>query len=693
MNPLSRFARLSRWFSLAGAFAVFALQTAGAQPQVAFRDWDLGYPHVSGTWLTSVCWGAPGCVAVGWYGEILFSPNGADWTRVDSPLQRADLGQYTYLWDVCYGNGAFVAVGGEYNKGRILRSPDGLTWTEIPVDLSLASRGVAFGDGLFAVVAGTKVLTSADGLSWQQRPDSPGVGKIAHGNGKWVGTAGRGRFVHTTDFVVWDSSPQGWPSGNSGLEIPNIAYANGKFLAVGGWNQGSGTGVSVVMWSEDGVWWNDGESSDEDSMWGVLQGCAGAGGRFAMVGMRSSGGYGFVAHSSPDADTWTRVPAPAGLHTPGGSLQDVAGAEGRPFVAVASTGQIWKSADGTAWEIVAPVPREYVEKVRHADGKFVAVGGSRSYIGQAPGSAMILSSPDGLDWVPFIPDRTDLLSDVTFGEGLWVATGDDGGIFTSPDSLAWTDRSIPGTVNDLGVVVYGAGRFIAFSSNRDRIYHSVDGLAWQVSDGAPVAGVNAAEFIEGRFIAVGNAGLVLSSEDGLNWSSHGTGGTDDLLSICRGKGRYVAGGLDHTATSEDGISWQWHPNELAPRVISYLDGWFVSDDFRVSRDGVVWTLALNDFPRFFRMTSMVVADGSFVGAEGLELWKGALDLPRPEGLTVFPGSGVEVRSLQGVQYRLKESLDLKSWITIGEWRDGNGDYLRWPVEFSASRKFWNLESR
>lgn len=673
--------------------SVMVLLTQQAESQVSFRNWQLGYPHVSGNSLTAVCWGDPGCVAVGWYGEILFSPDGSVWSRANSPLQRTSLAQSTYLWDVCYGSGVFVAVGGEYAKGRILHSPDGLTWTEAPTAVTEGFRGVAFGNGQFVAVAGTKVLTSTDGISWQSRADSPGIGKLAYGGGKWLGSAGNDRFYQTMDLNTWSSTYNGWPPRTSGPEIANIAYANGKFVAVGGWNYGSGTGGAVVKWSADGITWHDGAPDGPDGMWGVLQGCAIAHGRYVVVGMRSFGGSGHVAFSSPDAATWTRATSPSGLQTVQGSLQDVAGAEGRPFIAVASTGQIWQSADGTAWELVDSTPLDYVGKVVHADGKFVAVGGRPQYIGQASGSATIWSSPDGLKWTPFSPERTDILSDAVFGEGLWVVTGDDGGILTSNDASDWTDRSIPGTTNDLSVLVYGAGRFIAFSAYRDRIYHSEDGLEWQVSDGAPVAGVNAAAFIAGKFIAVGYAGLVLSSADGLSWTRHDIGAMDDLQSVCYGKGGYVAGALDHTATSQDGVTWLWHPNDSAPRDIFYQGGWFVSDDFRVSRDGIGWAPAFNEFPKFYRMNSIVFVDSGFVGVEGLEIWKGELTLPKPEGLTVFPGSGVEVKSQPGTQYRLRESRDLTSWTYLGDWRDGTGDFLRWPVDFAPPKGFWTLEVR
>jgi hypothetical protein len=679
----------SRVLRTAALPLLVASQAALAGPRVEFRDWELGHPHVSGSWLTSVAWGAPGCVAVGWYGEILFSPDGSDWSRVKSPWQSSAAGQSAYLWDLCYGNGVFVAVGGSHDRGGILRSADGRVWTECAVTLDRDFRGVAFGDGLFAAVAGSAVFTSADGIVWQRRADAPGITKIAHGAGKWVGSAGGGVFRYTTDFETWQAASQGFPGPSPSLQITGIDHANGKFIAVGGWNTGSGSGTSVVKWSADGLHWSDGGFDEDDRPSGVFQGCAGAGGRFAMVGTRSSGGAGHVAFSSSDAATWTRAGSPPVLQTIEGSLQDVAGADGRPFVAVASTGQIWKSADASAWEVVAPVPREEVRKLVHADGRFVAVGGTRGY----RHTSAIFSSADGLAWSSFLPERDKILSDVIHAEGLWVAGGDDGGIFSSPDSLVWTDRSLAGNFDDLRLLAHGAGRFIALPSNRERVYHSDDGVTWQVAEGVPVAGVNAVGFINGKFIAVGDGGLVLSSPDGLAWTRHPFDAADDLLSVCHGKGRYVAGALDHTATSDDGITWQWHPIEQAPRGISYRDGWFMSDDFRVSRDGVTWIAAGNDFPRFYRMTSMVFTADGFVGASGLELWKGKLTLPGLEGLTVFHGSGVEIKSTDGIEYRLLESPGLDGPWEPGVWRLGDGDYLRWPVDFSAPRNFWKVETR
>jgi hypothetical protein len=48
---------------------------------------------------------------------------------------------------------------------------------------------------------------------------------------------------------------------------------------------------------------------------------------------------------------------------------------------------------------------------------------------------------------------------VTYGNGLFVAVGEDGAILTSPDGVSWTRRTSGG--NLLYGVTYGNGTFVA----------------------------------------------------------------------------------------------------------------------------------------------------------------------------------------------------------------------------------------
>jgi hypothetical protein len=67
----------------------------------------------TGSWLNDVTYGNGLFVAVGNGGTILTSPDGVSWTERTSPTIGG-------LFSVTYGNGTFVAVG---DRGIILTSP------------------------------------------------------------------------------------------------------------------------------------------------------------------------------------------------------------------------------------------------------------------------------------------------------------------------------------------------------------------------------------------------------------------------------------------------------------------------------------------------------------------------------------------------------------------------------------------
>jgi photosystem II stability/assembly factor-like uncharacterized protein len=86
-----------------------------AQPP-AGETWTVGATHPT---LEDITFGNNQFVAVGDRGTILTSTDGATWTPRTS-------GTTEWLRDITFGNNQFVAVG--FND-TILTSPDGTTWT------------------------------------------------------------------------------------------------------------------------------------------------------------------------------------------------------------------------------------------------------------------------------------------------------------------------------------------------------------------------------------------------------------------------------------------------------------------------------------------------------------------------------------------------------------------------------------
>lgn len=199
-------------------------------------------------------------------------------TSADYPDYPAELDEVVgNLNDVAFGDGVWVAVGGDGYSGVSAVSTDGgFTWTrhEHASDLS----GVAYSNGLFAAgslqgtievfdgsgwapaaapmigykgiegseagflaLAGTHVAYSADGVTWDQAalPGVAGFGAqaAAYGDGTWIAVGDAGYRVRSQDGLTWDT-----PTSGGGM-LTAIAFDGASFYAVGvaeGWTTDTG---------------------------------------------------------------------------------------------------------------------------------------------------------------------------------------------------------------------------------------------------------------------------------------------------------------------------------------------------------------------------------------------------------------------------------------------------------------------
>ena len=100
------------------------------------------------------------------FGTVLTSPDAVTWT---SRLPERD----GILEDVAYGNGRFVAVGGQYDwdSTTVLTFTEGTVWTDgAPVNGFHLLR-LVFANGLFIGIGGDPavIVTSPDGITWTER--------------------------------------------------------------------------------------------------------------------------------------------------------------------------------------------------------------------------------------------------------------------------------------------------------------------------------------------------------------------------------------------------------------------------------------------------------------------------------------------------------------------------------------------
>ncbi len=201
--------------------------------------------------------------------------------------------------------------------------------------------------------------------------------------------------------------------------------------------------------------------------------------------------------------------------------------------------------------------------------------------------------------------------DVIFDGTRFVAVGSFVGA-VSTDGVNWTLARGMTSQNYNYAVAYGNGRYVAVgstsgsTSTTPSITSSTNASDWVPQ--APPSGVPELRdivYAAGRFVAVGRSGTVLTSTDGLAWTSVATGRTNDLWVVRYGGGRFVAAGASAIyLTSTDGVNWQdvSLPNDTTTAFgLVYFQGqWlsitgnFSSADTakRVawsSNDGLTWT--------------------------------------------------------------------------------------------------------
>jgi len=212
-----------------GASTFTAVGTSGeilTSPDAA--NWTSRYSFFTAYWpLTGITFANGKFVVVGaLVGTNLTSPDGINWTG-------ASAGTLQDRYGVAFGNGTCVAVG--YN-GTILSSPDAVTWTSRRSTNNQFLVGVTYANGLFVVVGFPQfggspiILTSSDGINWTSRtnPSIGGLWSVTYGGGTFVAVGDSGAIVTSPDGIVWTARTSGTTRGLRGA-----AYDGQTFVLVG----------------------------------------------------------------------------------------------------------------------------------------------------------------------------------------------------------------------------------------------------------------------------------------------------------------------------------------------------------------------------------------------------------------------------------------------------------------------------
>ncbi|MFF2158146.1 cadherin-like beta sandwich domain-containing protein [Paenibacillus chitinolyticus] len=267
-------------------------------------------------------------------------------------------------------------------------------------------------------------------------------------------------------------------------------------------------------------------------------------------------------------------------------------------------------AAGT-WDTITSGVADDLNQVAFGNGKWVAVGNN----------GMILTSSDGISW-----SKTNILLysaiGVTYAGNQWIVTGASGKIATSPDAVTWTVRST-GTSVDLSAPAYNGTVWVIVGYN-GTILSSTDGITWTPRTSGTTADFYGITYGGGLFVAVGDGGVIRTSPDGITWTTR-SGGAETLMGVTYGANQFVAVGWNQKVlTSTDGTVWT--PRTVSVSGLSLFGIAYGSNKYVAvgdiggagaiasSPDGITWSTEKTNLSNFLNRVGF--AGGRFVTVGG-----------------------------------------------------------------------------
>ena len=274
---------------------------------------------------------------------------------------------------------------------------------------------------------------------------------------------------------------------NPNAALYGITYGNGLFVAVGDFG--------VILTSRDGVSWTPQNSGATNRSLRNLIFCNG---RFYALGIPTD----TILLSSADGTAWSSIE----FEVFGGPLRSVLWTNNL-FVAVSSLsdtsqGGIHSSIDGVHWTTRFYSLNAGLDDVIFANGRFVAVG-----------AGTFVTSTDGFTWTV----ATNLLAgwgSIAYGNNTFAAVGNyasfPGYVATSTNGLDWILRE-PGINWRPRGIAFGNGNFVVAAEN-GVIMSSDDAVNWAPGDSGIVTHLGHVFCARGRFFVLGTSNMILSSD-------------------------------------------------------------------------------------------------------------------------------------------------------------------------------------
>lgn len=531
---------------------------------------------------------------------------------------------FSNINSLAYGNSIVVAVGS--NAMVYTSSNGGVSWVERSISGLVGSEellSVSYLNSYFLITGSSGVVaTSTDGVTWTKRVTgtTESLYSATYHGSTWYVVGSNQQIIKSTDLSAWTHATAG--SGQISSSIFSKIRSDGTSMIICSSNSDDyQTSTDGVTWTKrdvsiSGVVFNTNEVGYfKDAVWDSSTS------RWIIVGNITNTASGFdsahwkvVCGYTSDITSSITSLAPSGnshrtyrsfVYNPYTSVWYV--------VADGTNTIIYTEDEGDTWTVVDLV--EVAPTVFNGDRP---IGGLwyayENYIMTEVGSDVIYSTPDPLNLSLLASSITthDLSTTGSgfpyragdFIQGQWMLLLKGGIIAKSFDGVTWSTTSIPTSGQDIYQIKFGNGVYVAVGYD-GKIFTSTDTNTWtaRTTPNSTTSSFVHLYFNGGWFFAYTVSGYVYRSQDGITWvlvKNYGTGYFDASSEhvFLNGVSNTTSIGImpsssalrkthDHTnfksvSTGTSALSPQWRSSGCVPYPSGagtwvWSDGWYWSD--------------------------------------------------------------------------------------------------------------------
>lgn len=564
-----------------------------------------------------------------------------------------------WLEGVAASPSTLVAVG---DNAAVYRSTDGGTNWQRVSGLAFTDwlRSVAWGGGNFVAVGENGLIaTSADGQAWRRRssPVSTALNRVVFRGGVFYAVGDNGALLASLNAGTnWLRESTGVTNALYAYAQPDALTATPRLVA--------GQSALLLKTNPLGGWTNQlGNDVLLPAPTWDYYAAVWDGARFLVGGRTGLMMESLETNVTLAGQTFRTTLWFEETDSPRDWLWEAQALPER-YLAVGDRAQVLTSENGADWWSV-PVPDTLTNAV------FLGVAGDSNLVVAVGSAGALMFSPAGVTDVVVTNTRT------TYADCAWTTNSI---VTTNPVNLLglrWTALDPPPTPNTLQGVATRSGRWVAVG-DAGTVLTSTNGRDWQARTlpGQPVLS-GAAAGTPG-WVLTGSRGALFFSPDTGTWTPVTTGTTNWIYRVRWLGDRFVAVGQNGLLlTSPDGLAWTarpsgtsaWLTDALLAGDLFYVCG--TQGTVLVSSNAADWTPV--EVPTgkalygLARRNSQLVA----VGVEGVIL-RALLDPAAPITITSYahtdcPDARVDrfrLRSAVDRQATLESSADLRTWQRV-----------------------------